>query len=599
MYFYFFRPRFEQVEMWCDSLLFHLEHGSALPLDLQGDPVLFHQSEKESFKMKKEIKKTPKGNPCTRTPSLKTIQEKSRDSRTESAVFDQDDAICVPNENSDEQNLPKSEIKTENSDSKNSVIEQSTNGVSVTEQTLKDPPDKMLNTPDSSEKTENIPKSILKKTSSFNGQEKNVDGIDISSQKQDSVLSSPGSEIKSNLESLECNKMEENFNYDGRSDKSCSGGENNMDKSEKSTTDQEMKAALVDHEENIVSDKDEKNQANFLVVDNQINENSPGNVKTSDVPVAMVTNSDNIQISNIETESTVNKPVCNIHLQSQIISDLNNLKYDKMPTCSDDSPTGKRESTVLDANSDATHLATHNLTDMESCNISRRNQTEKSPSTDKICLPSKCDRNPVSGRQDNSLSLSVMQNNDHQNQCQNLVDTCNSVSDSKSDKKLLVDSVSVNHSDTKQQSVSSQFSGQEVEKNSSSSSSKKQLSGTEMKNSLSKISMQTGEKSLDNVMSHGNQQQKVVCSQSQNGLPRDQSFDSKSSDSLSRDQPNDSKSCDSLSWDQSYDRKSCDSSSRDQSDDNRSKESVSRGHSVSSLDSILSTLEFADASDSD
>ncbi|KAJ8312730.1 hypothetical protein KUTeg_010103 [Tegillarca granosa] len=575
------RPKFEQVEMWCDSLLFHLEHGSALPLDLQGDPVLFHQSEKEFFKIKNEIKTTQKGNPCTRSPSLKTIQEKSRDSRTGSAILDQVDAIHVPNKNSNEQDLPMSETKTEESDLKNSVIEQSSNNVTVTENIANDPSDKMICTPtisDSSEKTENIPKSILKKKSSFNGLEKNVDEKDNLLCKEESMLLSPESEIKSDLVSLECNKMESLNSNKGRNNEflSHSDDENKVKEVVKSTSEFNMKSALIDHKENNVSSNDENNHKNLPDVNNQIIENSPGLVKTSNMPVTMLTNNDDIQVNKIKTEPAVNDG----NLQSQINSDLN-VKNDKLRTCSNPSSASKGELSGLDVSPVAMHLVSLNLTDSGSCNISHKTEMVKSPSTDKICLSSKCDKISIS--QGDSFVLSVMQKTDKE-QFQNLDD--NSLSNSKLYKRLSDDNDSVDHSNTKQQNISSPSSGQE-------------LSDSKMKNNLSKISLQTGEKQLNNLMQHGSKQQKVVNSQSKNVLSRDQSLDSSSSDSHSRDQSYESKSCDSLSWDQSCDRKSCDSFSRDQSDDNNSNETVSRGHLVSSFDSILSALEFADASDSD
>jgi len=46
------RPSFEQVNLWCENVLFHLEHGMALPRELQGDAVQFwlHKRGKESGK---------------------------------------------------------------------------------------------------------------------------------------------------------------------------------------------------------------------------------------------------------------------------------------------------------------------------------------------------------------------------------------------------------------------------------------------------------------------------------------------------------------------------------------------------------------------
>ena len=39
----FFRPSFERVNLLTENLIFHLEHGMALPADLQGDPVQFYK----------------------------------------------------------------------------------------------------------------------------------------------------------------------------------------------------------------------------------------------------------------------------------------------------------------------------------------------------------------------------------------------------------------------------------------------------------------------------------------------------------------------------------------------------------------------------
>ena len=44
---FFYRPSFEKVHLWTENLLFHLEHGMALPHELQGDPVQFYQDLKD------------------------------------------------------------------------------------------------------------------------------------------------------------------------------------------------------------------------------------------------------------------------------------------------------------------------------------------------------------------------------------------------------------------------------------------------------------------------------------------------------------------------------------------------------------------------
>ncbi|KAL3856652.1 hypothetical protein ACJMK2_011380 [Sinanodonta woodiana] len=43
------RPSFEKIHLWTESLLFHLDHGLMVPLELQGDPVQFYRDMKEEL----------------------------------------------------------------------------------------------------------------------------------------------------------------------------------------------------------------------------------------------------------------------------------------------------------------------------------------------------------------------------------------------------------------------------------------------------------------------------------------------------------------------------------------------------------------------
>ncbi|XP_069136274.1 LOW QUALITY PROTEIN: LIM domain kinase 1-like [Argopecten irradians] len=75
------RPSFEMVTMWFDSLLFNIEHHSALPADLKGDPIQYYFSLKDTLhpkKLDKQMSSCPdSAKPRSRRSSLHVINEKN------------------------------------------------------------------------------------------------------------------------------------------------------------------------------------------------------------------------------------------------------------------------------------------------------------------------------------------------------------------------------------------------------------------------------------------------------------------------------------------------------------------------------------------
>lgn len=67
-----FRPSFEKVNLWSENLMFHIEHGMALPQELQGDAVQFY--------------KDVKANAISKTASKESANDTSPKSNEESSV---------------------------------------------------------------------------------------------------------------------------------------------------------------------------------------------------------------------------------------------------------------------------------------------------------------------------------------------------------------------------------------------------------------------------------------------------------------------------------------------------------------------------------
>ena len=71
-----YRPSFEKVNLWTENLLFHFEHGVALPPDLRGDPVEFYHE----LRAKKKPNRRKSDSDSDITPEKsegKTLERKS------------------------------------------------------------------------------------------------------------------------------------------------------------------------------------------------------------------------------------------------------------------------------------------------------------------------------------------------------------------------------------------------------------------------------------------------------------------------------------------------------------------------------------------
>ncbi|XP_033747383.1 LIM domain kinase 1-like isoform X2 [Pecten maximus] len=102
------RPSFEMVTMWFDSLLFHIEHRGALPVDLKGDPIQYYFSLKDTLHPKKPDKQTSScpdsAKPRSRRSSLHIIKEKTVDKELTNVTPDTSD-ICVKCEDQGEKDM--------------------------------------------------------------------------------------------------------------------------------------------------------------------------------------------------------------------------------------------------------------------------------------------------------------------------------------------------------------------------------------------------------------------------------------------------------------------------------------------------------------
>ncbi|KAL4223550.1 LIM domain kinase 1 [Mactra antiquata] len=103
------RPSFEKVHLWAQNLLFHLEHGMALPQELQGDAVQYYKDNKAKL-MAKTASKKPSS---TDSNSSQTNEEEKKLERKSSVkLVRRNSSLSVISENS--KNVSSAISKKEN-----------------------------------------------------------------------------------------------------------------------------------------------------------------------------------------------------------------------------------------------------------------------------------------------------------------------------------------------------------------------------------------------------------------------------------------------------------------------------------------------------